>query len=111
MFKFAQGKGTSGSLYRVPLGFPQGRHVNEAKDSRAFVQAQVQGTWEAYAEYIASYPSGPARRGQRPWMTLRTGPKKSSPSIHSPHRKAGRAGEASCLVDSHVARGDDGPRM
>ena len=58
MFKFAQGKGTSEAYTEYLSAFPQGRHVNEAKDSRAFVQAQVQGTLEAYAEYIASYPSG-----------------------------------------------------
>ena len=58
MFKFAQGKGTSEAYTEYLSAFPQGRHVNEAKDSRAFVQAQVQGTSEAYAEYIASYPSG-----------------------------------------------------
>ena len=68
MFKFAQGKGTSEAYTEYLSAFPQGRHVNEAKDSRAFVQAQVQGTVEAYAEYIAAYPSGrhveEARRGQ-----------------------------------------------
>ena len=58
LFKFAQGKGTSEAYTEYLSAFPQGRHVNEAKDSRAFVQAQVQGTLEAYAEYIASYPSG-----------------------------------------------------
>ena len=58
MFKFAQAKGTPEAYTEYLSAFPQGRHVNEAKDSRAFVQAQVQGTLEAYAEYIASYPSG-----------------------------------------------------
>ena len=58
MFKFAQGKGTSEAYTEYLSAFPQGRHVNEAKDSRAFVQAQMQGTVEAYAEYIAAYPSG-----------------------------------------------------
>ena len=58
MFQFAQAKGTPEAYTEYLSAFPQGRHVNEAKDSRAFVQAQVQGTLEAYAEYIASYPSG-----------------------------------------------------
>ncbi len=54
--------------------FPHGRHADEAREGEAFTRAESQGTAEALAEYIASYPSGRYVQRARRQLTERERP-------------------------------------
>ena len=90
MFKFAQAKGTPEAYTEYLSAFPQGRHVNEAKDSRAFVQAQMQGTVGSLCRIHCLISVRSSCRGGPP--------------------PAGYAEEIS-PADSHIARWDSGSRV
>ena len=57
-FARARSEGTRAAYAAYVAAFPDGRHVDEARDEGAFAHVRTRGTPKAYAAYVAAFPDG-----------------------------------------------------